>query len=232
MTPKDYLFVALDQLEADAALALAQRLRPEVGGFKVGMELFYKSGPDAVAAVVDLGLPVFLDLKLHDIPQTVGQAVRAVRPLGVRYLTVHASGGETMLRYAQEAAGDEIVLLAVTLVTSIDAETARAVGWQEEPEEIVARLAGIALRAGLHGFVASGAEAALCRALAPKASIAVPGVRRAADAAGDQRRVVTPAQARAAGADVIVVGRPIVQAPDPVEAARDFVAQIAQGVQA
>jgi orotidine-5'-phosphate decarboxylase len=214
----------------DAALALARRLAPEVGGFKVGMDLFYQGGPAIAQEVVQLGLPVFLDLKLHDIPQTVARGVAAVRGLGVRYLTVHAGGGEAMLRAAQAEAGADLRLLAVTLLTSIDAQAAQALGWHETPQEIVLRLARIARDAGLKGYITSGAEASGLRALAPDAVIGVPGVRRAQDAAGDQRRVVTPAAALRAGADLIIVGRPIIGAADPVAAARAFVQEIAEGM--
>ncbi len=229
MNAREHLFIPLDQMEPEAALALAAKLAPEVGGFKVGMDLFYQGGPKVAEEIVKLGLPVFLDLKLHDIPQTVARGVRAVRRLGVRYLTVHAAGGEAMLRAAQAEAGEELRLLAVTLLTSIDAQAARSIGWQELPQEIVLRLAGIAREAGLKGYITSGEEAALVRALAPDATIGVPGVRRAQDASGDQKRVVTPAAALKAGADLIIVGRPITQAADPVAAARAFVAEIAEG---
>ena len=229
MNAREHLFIPLDQMEPETALALAAKLAPEVGGFKVGMDLFYQGGPKVAEEIVKLGLPVFLDLKLHDIPQTVARGVRAVRRLGVRYLTVHAAGGEAMLRAAQTEAGDELRLLAVTLLTSIDVQAARSIGWQEAPQEIVLRLAGIAREAGLKGYITSGEEAALVRALAPDATIGVPGVRRAQDASGDQKRVVTPAAALKAGADLIIVGRPITQAADPVAAARAFVAEIAEG---
>ncbi len=229
MNAREHLFIPLDQMEPETALALAAKLAPEVGGFKVGMDLFYQGGPKVAEEIVKLGLPVFLDLKLHDIPQTVARGVRAVRRLGVRYLTVHAAGGEAMLRAAQTEAGDELRLLAVTLLTSIDVQAARSIGWQELPQEIVLRLAGIAREAGLKGYITSGEEAALVRALAPDATIGVPGVRRAQDASGDQKRVVTPAAALKAGADLIIVGRPITQAADPVAAARAFVAEIAEG---
>jgi len=229
MNAQEHLYIPLDQMEPEEALALARRLAPEVGGFKVGMDLFFQGGPAVAREVVQLGLPVFLDLKLHDIPQTVARGVRAVRELGVRYLTVHAAGGEAMLRAAQEEAGEELRLLAVTLLTSIDGQTAQAIGWRETPQEIVLRLAKIARDAGLRGYITSGEEAARIRALAPDAAIGVPGVRRTQDATGDQRRVVTPAAALRAGADLIIVGRPITQAQDPVAAARAFVEEIAQG---
>ncbi len=229
MNARERLYIPLDQLEPEAALTLARELAPEVGGFKVGMDLFYQGGPQAVQEVVRLGLPVFLDLKLHDIPQTVARGVRAVRRLGVRYLTVHAAGGEAMLRAAQAEADEDLRLLAVTLLTSIDLQAARAIGWQETPQEIVLRLARIAHDAGLKGYITSGEEAAGIRLLAKDAVIGVPGVRRAQDAAGDQRRVVTPRAALRAGADLIIVGRPITQAADPVAAAKAFVEEIAEG---
>ena len=229
MNAREYLYIPLDQMEPEEALALGRKLAPEVGGFKVGMDLFYQGGPRVAEQIVSLGRPVFLDLKLHDIPQTVARGVRAVRGLGVRYLTVHAAGGEAMLRAAQEEAGDALRLLAVTLLTSIDQATAQAIGWQEAPQEIVLRLARIAQAAGLRGYITSGEEAPRLRALAPDASIGVPGVRRAQDASGDQRRVVTPAAARRAGADLIIVGRPITRAADPVAAARAFVREIEAG---
>ncbi len=229
MTAQDYLYAALDQMDPEQALALARRIASHVGGFKIGMDLFNQGGPDVVRAVVELGRPVFLDLKLHDIPQTVARGVQAVRDLGVRYLNVHATGGETMLRAAREAAGSRLHLLAVTLLTSIDAAAAAAIGWQGTPQEIVERLVRITQSAGIEGYVTSGEEAAMLRRLAPGSVIAVPGVRRAKDAVADQRRVVTPAQARRAGADLIIVGRAIAQAPDPLGAAQAFVEEIAEG---
>ncbi len=229
MTAQDYLYVGLDQMDPQGALALARRIAPHVGGFKIGMDLFNQGGPDIVRAVVDLGRPVFLDLKLHDIPRTVERGVQAVRGLGVRYLNVHASGGEAMLRAAREAAGETLHILAVTLLTSIDAATAAAIGWQGTPREIVERLVRITQAAGVDGYVTSGEEAALLRRMAPGSVIAVPGVRRAEDAVGDQKRVVTPAQARRAGADLIIVARAIAQARDPVAAAQAFVREIAEG---
>ena len=226
---REYLFVALDQMSPEDALALARQVAPEVGGFKVGMDLFNQGGPPVVREVVALGRPVFLDLKLHDIPQTVARGVRAVRDLGVRYVNVHASGGAAMLRLAKEAAGDEVRLLAVTLLTSMDEPTAQAVGWQGTPKDIVLRLARIGQEAGVDGYVTSGEEAPELRRLFPGATLAVPGVRRAADGLQDQRRVVTPAMARRAGADLIIVGRAITEAQDPVAAAGAFVEEIAEG---
>lgn len=226
----EYLYVALDQMTPEEAEGLARRLAAEVGGFKVGMDLFNQGGPQVVRQIVALGRPVFLDLKLHDIPQTVARGVKAVRELGARYVNVHAAGGTAMLQAAKEAAGDDVGVLAVTLLTSIDGETAQAIGWQGSPAQIVERLARIGQEGGVDGFVTSGEEAARLRALWPGAVLAVPGVRRPADSLGDQRRVVTPDAAWRAGADLIIVGRPIARAADPVAAAQAFVQEIAEGM--
>ena len=182
-------------------------------------------------AIAELGRAVFLDLKLHDIPATVAHAVRAVARLGMCYLTVDLTGGGAMVREAQLAAeeGGGLTLLGVTLLTSIDADEAQAIGFEGTPQEIVARLGRLGLAAGIGGFVTSGAELGRLRAMAPGAVIAVPGVRRAQDALGDQRRVVTPQSARSGGADLIVVGRPIIRAEDPIASARSFVQELALG---
>lgn len=228
MRGQERLFVALDQMAPERALAFAQEVRGAVGGFKVGLELFTLGGPAVARAIVDLGRPVFLDLKLHDIPQTVGGAVRAVRALGVRFLTVHAAGGSAMLRAAQEAAGEELQLLAVTLLTSIGAEEAERLGLGN-PGDAVRRLAAVTWESGVQGFITSGHELAELRRTHPEAVIGVPGIRRLEDTAGDQSRVTTPAQAVRLGASFLVVGRPITQARDPIAAARAFVREIEEG---
>lgn len=228
MRGRGRLFVALDQMAPDEALRLALKLRDAVGGFKVGLELFALGGAAVVQAIADLGRPIFLDLKLHDIPQTVSGAVRAVRLPGVRYLTVHAAGGGAMLRAAREAAGEDLQLLAVTLLTSIDREEAERMGIGA-PEAAVARLAAVAWEAGVRGFITSGEEVARVRRDYPDAVVGVPGIRRSEDAAGDQSRVTTPLQAVRRGATFLVVGRPITQADAPVAAAEAIVQEIGEG---
>lgn len=229
-TAREYLFVALDQMEPDEAVTLARKLRDSVGGYKVGMELTYRGGPDVARRIAELGRPVFLDLKLHDIPQTVAQAVRAVRGVGCRYVTLHLSGGEAMARAAQDAAEGELTVLGVTVLTSLDAQALAQVGFGGTPAEVAERLLGVGIAAGIDGYITSGQECRMLRARVPGAAIGVPGVRRAQDAAGDQRRVVTPAQAVADGADLVIVGRPITRAADPVLAAEDFVREIEGGM--
>ena len=227
---RDYLFVALDQMEPDEAVEMAQGLKAHVGGFKVGMELTYRGGPEVARRIAALGRPVFLDLKLHDIPQTVAQAVRAVRGVGCRYVTIHLSGGEAMASAAQEAAEGELTVLGVTVLTSLDAEALRQVGFSEEPAAVTERLVGVGVAAGIGGYITSGRECRMLRGRVPGAAIGVPGVRRAEDAAGDQRRVVTPAAAVRDGADLVIVGRPITRAADPAAAAGAFVREIAGGI--
>ncbi len=230
-SPRDRLAVALDVSTLAEASALARQLAPEVGVLKVGLELFVAEGPAAVAAVHDAGAACFLDLKLHDIPATVAGAVASVRGLGVRYATIHAAAGPEALASAAEAArGGDLSLLAVTALTSLDADALRAIGFAvPEPRNVVRRLATLAIEAGITGFVCSAHEAALLRDLAgPEATLVTPGVRPGDADKADQRRVATPAQAIRAGADVLVVGRPVRQAPDPAAAARAIVAEIAE----
>jgi len=230
IAPKDRLAVALDLPALDAARALIEQLAPEVGVFKVGLELFIASGPAAVYALRDARVACFLDLKLHDIPATMAHAVASAADLGARYCTVHAASGPAALEAAQRAAlGTEMRLLAVTALTSLDGPALHAIGFAApEPDRVVRRLATLATDAGIDGFVCSPHEAALIRELAgPRAFLVTPGIRPDDIAVGDQRRVATPAQAIRAGADLLVVGRPIRDAMDPVAAAREIVAQIA-----
>lgn len=230
--------VALDVGSADDALDLARRLGESCRFYKVGSELFTAAGPSVVKALRDEGADVFLDLKLHDIPNTVAGAVRSAARLGVRLLTVHAVGGAAMLRAAQEAASSAAAesgcnLLAVTVLTSFDAESL-AVAWGRENVEVereVVRLAGEAATAGLHGVVCSGAEAAAVRGTyGDRLALLVPGIRLAGGSSHDQRRVMTPAAAQAAGASYLILGRAVTAAADPVRAMRTVLAELATPV--
>lgn len=225
---RDRLVFPLDVADLDEARSWIARLGGEVGVFKVGLELFTAVGPDAVRAVHDAGAACFLDLKLHDIPATmVGATTSAVR-LGARYLTVHASAGPAALRAVSEAArGSDTTLLAVTVLTSLDQGELDAIGMSGSAAEGAARLAGIARDAGVCGLVCSPHEARALRAvIGEEGVIAVPGVRPRGADAGDQRRVATPGEAIAAGASLLVVGRPIRDAADPVAAARAIALEI------
>lgn len=235
--PRALPIVALDVGTADEALALAQRLGDSCRFYKVGSELFTAAGPAVVHALQDeLGADVFLDLKLHDIPNTVAGAVRSAAGLGVRLLTVHASGGRAMLTAAQEAAqgaaarGRACELLGVTVLTSFD-EASLASAWGREGlvmEREVLRLAADAAAAGLHGVVCSGAEAAALRAAhGERLALLVPGIRLAGGSAHDQRRVMTPAAAQAAGARYLILGRAVTAAADPRRAMQTVLTELA-----
>jgi len=228
--------VALDYGSAQDALALVQRLGDLCRFYKVGSELFTSAGPEVVRALIDDGAEVFLDLKFHDIPNTVAGAVRSAAALGVSLLTVHASGGAAMLRAAQEAAsaaGGECRLLAVTVLTSFDA-AALAESWGREEiavEGEVVRLALSAADAGLHGVVCSGAEAGAVRtACGDRLALLVPGIRLAGGSSHDQRRVMTPAAAQAAGARYLILGRAVTAAADPRRAMATVLAELATSV--
>lgn len=226
---KSRLIFALDYPSLSEARAGAASVANCVGLVKVGLELFVKAGPEAVATFRKLGLKVFLDLKLHDIPATVERAVARAAAHGASLLTVHAAGGATMLERAVAAATDsELDIVAVTVLTSLDASDLAAQGLTAEPRDHVLRLAQLAWSAGVRSFVCSPAEAGGLRgALGPKARIITPGVRLAGAGTQDQKRVATPARAIEAGADMLVVGRPIRDAADPPAAADGIVAAIA-----
>lgn len=216
------IIVALDYPEAAPALELAERLDPAMCRLKVGKELFVAAGPQLVRALVDRGHAVFLDLKFHDIPNTVAQACKAAARLGVWMLNVHASGGLVMMRAAREAL-EEIWprprLIAVTVLTSLSRPDLAAIGLDLPPEEQVLRLARLSREAGLDGVVCSAREAEILRReLGPDFLLVTPGIRPPGSAGDDQQRVLTPIQALRAGADYLVVGRPITRAPDPVAA--------------
>lgn len=214
------IFVALDTPDLERAKTLASRVRHHVGGVKLGLEFFTANGPAGVRAIEELGLPVFLDLKLHDIPNTVAKAVQALAPLKPAILTLHAAGGRAMLEDAKAAAHPDTKVVAVTMLTSLDADDLAATGVTGSPHDHVLRLAALAQEAGLDGIVCSGAEVKAAHAQWPKGFFVVPGVRPADGAVGDQKRVVTPRQALDHGASILVVGRPITQAEDPDAAAR------------
>jgi len=239
-SPRERVLAALDVPDLDAALGLVGQLRPHVGGFKVGLELCGAAGvPQVVRAVAAAGGGLFLDLKLHDIPNTVAGAVRAVGALGpaVRMLTLHCSGGAAMLRAAAAAARalgpERPLLLGVTVLTSIDGAALRDQLQVGAPlAEHVLHLAGLAQTCGLDGVVCSPHEAAAIRAACgDDLLIVTPGVRPAWAASGDQARVLSPAEALAAGADYLVVGRPLTAPPPelggPAEAARRLAAELA-----
>jgi orotidine-5'-phosphate decarboxylase len=225
------LIVALDVPELAAAADLVNRLERVCSWFKVGMELFTAAGPQVVELVAARGHSVFLDLKFCDIPNTVAGAVRSAAALGVRMLTIHALGGPAMLEAAQAAlAGftDPPQLLAVTVLTSMDQAQSRAVGLERTPAEQVELLARLGLSAGIRGFVCSPQEVAALRALTgPEGTLVVPGIRPADAQAADQKRIATPADALRNGASYLVVGRPITQAADPVEAAEAILEEMA-----
>lgn len=226
------IFCALDTADLEAAVALAGLLKGEVGGLKLGSEFFTAHGPEGVARIAATGHRIFLDLKYHDIPNTVAGAVRAAAGLGVALLTVHASGGPAMLRAAATAAaesGDKRPsIVAVTVLTSLDEDDLAAVGQTQPAARQVARLAGLAKESGIDGAVCSPREiTALKASLGAGFRLVVPGVRPAWAATDDQKRVMTPAEALAAGADDLVIGRPITRAPDPVAAARRIAEELA-----
>jgi orotidine-5'-phosphate decarboxylase len=223
------LIVALDTGDPARAAAWARDVAPHCGLFKLGLEYFLANGPDGARAIG--GRPIFLDLKLHDIPNTVAGAVQSVLPLSPRMLTLHAAGSAAMIeaarRAAESAGANRPMLLAVTVLTSLDAAALAATGVNDDPAAQVLRLARLALSAGADGLVCSPLEVAMLRqALGSHAKLVVPGIRPAGAASGDQARVMTPGEAIAAGADWIVVGRPITQADDPAAAARQIVADM------
>jgi len=228
------LIVALDLPDRPQALRAVETLAGHVGTFKVGLELFVSEGPAIVSAIVERGERVFLDLKLHDIPNTVAGAVRSACNLGVQMLTLHAAGGRSMLEAALEAAHASPrppLLLAVTALTSLSGEQIRSMGVQESAEAWVERLAGIALQSGVDGLVTSPLEVARLRAIAgPDVKLVTPGIRPAGSDAQDQARKAEPGQAILAGADYLVVGRPILRAADPAEAASLIVAEIREAL--
>jgi orotidine-5'-phosphate decarboxylase len=237
MQAKERLIYPLDVASLAEARDQVALLAGEVGVFKVGLELFTTSGPEAVRLVHDAGARCFLDLKLHDIGETVARSVAAAVALRVRFLTVHAvNGARALTRAAQAAAGSDTQLLAVTVLTSLEDADLAEIGLSGPTGDAVTRLAGVAFGAGVPGLVCSPRECASLRAALGPAGrgpvLVVPGVRPAGAATNDQRRVATPADAIRAGADYLVVGRPIRDAADPRGAARAIVAEIADATSA
>ena len=218
------IFVAIDTTDLDRALAIAKTVREHAGGVKLGLEFFSAHGPEGVRSLAGLGLPVFLDLKLHDIPNTVEKAIAALAPLAPTILTVHATGGHEMLLAAKRAAPPATKVVAVTLLTSLDQADLGDLGIQWSPADQVTRLARLARDSGVDGIVCSGAEVADAKAAWPPGFFVVPGIRPAGADIGDQKRVVTPSEALEDGASVLVIGRPITGAADPARAIADIAA--------
>ncbi|MGC2161958.1 MAG: orotidine-5'-phosphate decarboxylase [Silvibacterium sp.] len=226
---RERVIVALDVPDARQALALVERLNGIIQWFKVGLELYLSEGNRIADSIRSKGCSVFLDLKLHDIPNTVAGAVRSASRAGAQMLTLHAGGGPAMLAAAAEAAAaipDAPRLLAVTVLTSMDRAQLEAVGVSASPAEQVLRLARTGWEAGIHGFVSSAEEVAVMRRAFPESTLVIPGIRPTGAAVGDQKRVATPAAAIAAGADYLVIGRPITRAADPAAAAAAILAEI------
>ncbi len=225
---RDRLIIALDVPTGGEAIALARKLRSFAATMKVGLQLFIAEGPELVRALRGEGVDVFLDLKLNDIPNTVARAVESAAKLDVQMLTLHLSGGGEMMRAAIGAAPASLLLLGVTVLTSADSATLREVGINHEPAQQVERLATLGLQSGLRGFVASAQELPTLRRLAGHAArLVIPGIRPGQANTDDQKRTATPAEAIAAGADYLVIGRPIIAAPDPAEAAQSILVTFA-----
>lgn len=218
------IFVALDTPDVARAREIAAAVKPYVGGLKVGLEFISAAGPEGIEAIVDLGMPVFADVKFHDIPNTVAGASRALAHLGVKLFNIHVSGGEAMMRAAVEAAhavDSRVTVIGVTVLTSLDDAELEKVGQAVPAIDQVERLARLAQASGLAGVVSSPREIGVIRRACGKDFLIVtPGIRPAGSDLADQRRVTTPIEAVAAGADILVIGRPITEAADPAAATR------------
>ncbi|MCZ4127552.1 orotidine-5'-phosphate decarboxylase [Stutzerimonas balearica] len=231
MTCKTPIIVALDFPSRETALTLADRLDPALCRVKVGKELFTRCGPAIVEALRHKGFEVFLDLKFHDIPNTTAMAVKAAAELGVWMVNVHCSGGLRMMAACRETlagvSGPAPLLIGVTVLTSMEQADLADIGLDVEPQQQVLRLAGLAARAGLDGLVCSAQEAPALKQQFAQLKLVTPGIRPAGSAQDDQRRILTPAQAMAAGSDYLVIGRPISQAADPAGALAAVAAELA-----
>ena len=220
------IFVALDTPDVHRAAALAREMSGVAGGVKLGLEFFCANGHDGVLRVAEHKMPVFLDLKLHDIPSTVGKAVSALARLEPAILTVHAAGGVAMMAAAKAAAPPSTKVVGVTVLTSLDETDLAKTGVNGSPADQVKRLADLAGEAGIDGIVCSGEEIAAARDVWPEGFFVVPGVRPEGAEVADQKRIVTPFDALNDGASVLVIGRPITDAADPAQAIRDIVASL------
>ena len=220
------IYVAIDTPDVHRAAAIAREVRGIAGGVKLGLEFFCANGHEGVLRIAEGDLPVFLDLKLHDIPNTVGKAVEAIAHLQPAILTVHTAGGRAMMAAAKAAAPPETKVVGVTVLTSLDQDDLASIGVRASPATQVERLTALARESGIDGIVCSGAEVAAARADWPDGFFVVPGVRPAGGEAGDQKRVVAPRQALDDGADVLVIGRPITGAADPEQAIREIAATL------
>lgn len=217
------VYVAIDTPLLDDALDLVRKVKAHIGGVKLGLEFFCANGHHGVHEVQKLGLPIFLDLKLHDIPNTVAKAMQAINTLEPAIVTIHASGGRAMMEDAKAAAGSHTKVVGVTVLTSLDGDDLVSMGVSGDPHAQVERLAGLAQEAGLDGIVCSGHEVKAAHKIWKDGFFVVPGLRPAGASTADQKRIVTPRQARDDGASVLVIGRPITKAEDPDAAARAIV---------
>jgi len=220
------IFVAIDTPDLARAVALAEKVKAHVGGLKLGLEFFSAHGHHGVRELGAIGLPIFLDLKLHDIPNTVASAIQALHGLEPSILTIHAAGGRAMMEDAKAAAPESTKVVAVTVLTSLDAGDLSSIGVGGGEHAQVERLTGLAHEAGLDGVVCSGFEVAAARKMWRDGFFVVPGVRPQGGAVGDQKRVMTPRQALDNGASILVIGRPITRAADPDAAARAIAATL------
>jgi orotidine-5'-phosphate decarboxylase len=227
------IFCALDTTDLSWALDIANEVAPHVGGLKIGLEFYNANGPAGARAICELGLPVFFDLKLHDIPNTVAGGMRAVLDLGPAIINVHASGGRAMMEAAAQCAaeaGNPPLVVGVTVLTSLDQDDLSDIGVTRQASEQVLGLARLAQSSGLGGVVCSAHEIASLRSsLGPGFKLIVPGIRPEGAAVGDQKRVMGPRQAHDLGADVMVIGRPITKAEDPGQAALEIKASLGVG---
>lgn len=221
------VLVALDVPELEEAETLARRLVDAVDGFKVGMELLMAAGPTAIETMAAVGKPVFVDAKLHDIPNTVGRAATRIKAAGARWVTVHASGGREMIAAATTAMGGQGVL-AVTMLTSLSESDLADIRVDASPTDYVREMAGLSFQAGAEGIVCSPREIAFVKGAHPRLKVFSPGIRPKGASNDDQRRVATPERAASDGADYLVIGRPITMSEDPVATARLITASLSR----